>query len=600
MIVEADYSQYSGTEIITYLDSTEVLREQSVSSKRKRSTETPVNNHCDNRRVDNNCDNTPCHNGGTCRDSIEGFSCACERGFTGSFCEINIDDCLDNACDNNATCIDGHDKYTCVCPAGFKGDLCETHFVDGGWTDYEISGECSVTCGSGTQQMSRVCENPIPINGGKQCEGDSTKTVPCETNVVCINECGKDPTTLDNGNMNCVSENDEKRVCRPTCNDGYEFDSDLYINSSGIVCGPDTGYVWNINNEDNPESQIPSCQPKHLAPKLSVNQTGVYNTLSTETSDVENTIKSTVGDKLKTAGCVANGTCELKGVHISSSTDQSEERKRRETSFVSFTIELTCDNTIDKDNCYDLLAEIVSIFNTLVENLAFTIQYGGVDYDVGVNSTYLDGFAECETGYASVWQYCVSCGKGTYATNDYCESCPRGYYQDEEAQPSCKKCPDGWTTAGLMSRDSILCNVEKPDEDTTINWILYIIIIVVGMFFIILAVVATVYWLKKSGEEPDGDSTQCSTSSNNGNGISNDSVEMRTLNAGLSAPVETSRQPMDDYHGACNNPIYKDASANPVAYTDASGAYIILETNLDKPPLSPPPVYKKNPKNAWE
>jgi hypothetical protein len=45
-----------------------------------------------------------------------------------------------------------------------------------------------------------------------------------------------------------------------------------------------------------------------------------------------------------------------------------------------------------------------------------------------------------------------------------------------------------------------------------------------------------------------------------------------------------------------NSPIYTDASAGPVAYTDASGAYIIL----DKPPLSPPPVYKKNPKNAWE
>jgi hypothetical protein len=80
----------------------------------------------------------------------------------------------------------------------------------------------------------------------------------------------------------------------------------------------------------------------------------VYNTLSTETSDVENTIKSTVGEKLKTAGCVANGTCQLKGVHISSSDDQPEERKRRETSFVSFTIELTCDNTIGDFFCSNL------------------------------------------------------------------------------------------------------------------------------------------------------------------------------------------------------------------------------------------------------
>jgi hypothetical protein len=34
---------YSGTEIITYLDSTEVLRELVSPQRRKRSTETPVN-----------------------------------------------------------------------------------------------------------------------------------------------------------------------------------------------------------------------------------------------------------------------------------------------------------------------------------------------------------------------------------------------------------------------------------------------------------------------------------------------------------------------------------------------------------------------------
>ncbi|XP_060580690.1 uncharacterized protein LOC132737422 [Ruditapes philippinarum] len=129
--------KYSGTEIITYLDSTEVLREQVSPQRRKRSTETPVNitvtiggegfigsfsqlnvwsgvtsftpvvtdtcfntgqgdliswkqfsdtegsfiitkSKCD---VDNNCDDTPCHNGGTCRDSVGSFSCACARGF---------------------------------------------------------------------------------------------------------------------------------------------------------------------------------------------------------------------------------------------------------------------------------------------------------------------------------------------------------------------------------------------------------------------------------------------------------------------------------------------------------------------------------------
>ena len=46
--------------------------------------------------------------------------------------------------------------------------------VDGGWTGFDA---CSVACGGGTQ--SRTCSEPSPSNGGKDCEGDATKT--CNT-----------------------------------------------------------------------------------------------------------------------------------------------------------------------------------------------------------------------------------------------------------------------------------------------------------------------------------------------------------------------------------------------------------------------------------
>ena len=32
--------------------------------------------------------------------------------------------------------------------------------------------------------------------------------------------------------------------------------------------------------------------------------------------------------------------------------------------------------------------------------------YDGDDYDVGVNTTSYDGVAQCEPGYASVWEFC--------------------------------------------------------------------------------------------------------------------------------------------------------------------------------------------------
>ena len=35
----------------------------------------------------NECENAMCEDGGTCRDVINGFECACAAGFTGEVCE---------------------------------------------------------------------------------------------------------------------------------------------------------------------------------------------------------------------------------------------------------------------------------------------------------------------------------------------------------------------------------------------------------------------------------------------------------------------------------------------------------------------------------
>jgi Notch-like protein len=39
---------------------------------------------------------------------------------------LDIDECSNNPCHNGATCYDGLDGYTCQCPAGWNGKLCET------------------------------------------------------------------------------------------------------------------------------------------------------------------------------------------------------------------------------------------------------------------------------------------------------------------------------------------------------------------------------------------------------------------------------------------------------------------------------------------
>lgn len=67
----------------------------------------------------------PCKNGATCVDRFTDYVCACPPGFRGRNCTENIDDCEVNLCQNMATCVDGISNYTCKCADGFQGRYCE-------------------------------------------------------------------------------------------------------------------------------------------------------------------------------------------------------------------------------------------------------------------------------------------------------------------------------------------------------------------------------------------------------------------------------------------------------------------------------------------
>ncbi|XP_066476646.1 A disintegrin and metalloproteinase with thrombospondin motifs 1 [Tiliqua scincoides] len=56
--------------------------------------------------------------------------------------------------------------------------------VHGGWGSWEPWGECSRTCGGGVQFSVRGCDNPVPKNGGKYCEGKRVQYRSCN-----IEEC---------------------------------------------------------------------------------------------------------------------------------------------------------------------------------------------------------------------------------------------------------------------------------------------------------------------------------------------------------------------------------------------------------------------------
>ncbi|XP_038075359.1 low-density lipoprotein receptor-related protein 4-like [Patiria miniata] len=69
------------------------------------------------------CDSTPCHNGATCVNVINGFSCICPASYQGITCFE--DPCGSGPCANGATCtILPTSGFNCQCPSGYAGPTC--------------------------------------------------------------------------------------------------------------------------------------------------------------------------------------------------------------------------------------------------------------------------------------------------------------------------------------------------------------------------------------------------------------------------------------------------------------------------------------------
>ncbi len=65
-------------------------------------------------------------NGGTCFDALNSLSCQCRPGYSGLFCQTDINECSSLPCRNLGTCVDRVNGFTCTCVAGFSGLQCQT------------------------------------------------------------------------------------------------------------------------------------------------------------------------------------------------------------------------------------------------------------------------------------------------------------------------------------------------------------------------------------------------------------------------------------------------------------------------------------------
>ena len=179
------------------------------------------------------CAAAPCHNGGTCTNHDDGFTCACAAGFTGATCDTAVDHCAASPCQNGGGCTNTDDGYTCACAAGFTGTTCEVNINDCASAPCQNGGVCT----DGVASYTCACQ---PGYDGANCEHliDNCSSAPCHNGGACVNgvntftcACpgGFTGTTCDTNIDDCVGN----ACVNGSCVDGIE--------SYTCACAPDWG-----------------------------------------------------------------------------------------------------------------------------------------------------------------------------------------------------------------------------------------------------------------------------------------------------------------------------------------------------------------------
>uniref|UniRef100_A0A8C6W9S3 Cubilin n=1 Tax=Nannospalax galili TaxID=1026970 RepID=A0A8C6W9S3_NANGA len=75
-------------------------------------------------QLSSTCSSDPCVNG-QCTDTVSGYFCKCEPGWSGTNCTENINECLSSPCLNGGTCVDGISGFTCDCTGSWTGYYCQ-------------------------------------------------------------------------------------------------------------------------------------------------------------------------------------------------------------------------------------------------------------------------------------------------------------------------------------------------------------------------------------------------------------------------------------------------------------------------------------------
>ncbi|XP_052094473.1 protein crumbs-like isoform X1 [Mytilus californianus] len=166
------------------------------------------------------CADNPCNQNNTAycyqEDKENGFyNCTCNRGWQGTHCDVDIDECLQGICQHSSTCSNSLGDYYCACTPGYIDKNCSTDINECNSQPCKNGGNCS----DQVNDFYCDCNNTGYIN--KTCEDDIDE---CASET-CVNSvrCDNSP-----GDFSC------------TCIPGYE----------GKRCSIKDPFYQRINNEN--------------------------------------------------------------------------------------------------------------------------------------------------------------------------------------------------------------------------------------------------------------------------------------------------------------------------------------------------------------